>query len=259
MKDNISKELRKPLSIESVDFRVQSVSAKGYITILAYKDARVDMQRLDEVVGCLNWKREHTRDNKNCIVSIWDEDKKEWVSKEDTGSESFSEKEKGLASDSFKRACFNWGIGVELYDYPFIFFQLYPDEFDVSNNKAKTNYKFNLKKWKWVLDIDDKSKINKLTGFDDKGRIRFDSTKNFNSIPKTPTQQPAKTPQQPAKQPQKKTLPPMVENSDKWQAMVKLINEGKINTITQVEAKYTLTPVLKAKIVKLIKEYKPTK
>ncbi|MFQ9151613.1 MAG: hypothetical protein ACLR6B_08925 [Blautia sp.] len=56
----------------------------------------------------MNWQRFHSRDNANCTVSIWDDDRKIWVSKEDTGKESYTEKEKGLASDSFKRACFNW-------------------------------------------------------------------------------------------------------------------------------------------------------
>ena len=32
----------------------------------------------------------------------------------------YTEKEKSQASDSFKRACFNWGIGRELYSAPFI-------------------------------------------------------------------------------------------------------------------------------------------
>lgn len=78
------------------------------------------MNILDETVGPLNWKREHSRENANCIVSIWDNDKAQWISKEDTGTESNTEKEKGLASDSFKRACVNWGIGRELYTSPFI-------------------------------------------------------------------------------------------------------------------------------------------
>lgn len=102
-----------------IDVRVATVTAKG-VSLLLYKDARCDMNILDETVGPYNWKREHTRDNANCIVSIYDSEKKEWVSKEDTGTESFTEKEKGLASDSFKRACFNWGIGRELYTAPFI-------------------------------------------------------------------------------------------------------------------------------------------
>jgi hypothetical protein len=102
-----------------VDVRVAQVTQKG-VSLLLYKDARCDMNILDETVGALNWQRQHLRDNQNCIVSIWDSNKEQWISKEDTGTESNTEKEKGLASDSFKRACFNWGIGRELYTAPFI-------------------------------------------------------------------------------------------------------------------------------------------
>ena len=84
-------------------------------SLLLYKDARVDMNILDETVGCMNWQRSHTRDNANCQIGIYDSDKQQWVWKEDTGVESNTEAEKGLASDSFKRAGVNWGIGRELY------------------------------------------------------------------------------------------------------------------------------------------------
>ncbi|MDU2663445.1 MAG: hypothetical protein E7C45_00715 [Clostridium perfringens] len=107
------------LKESEIDVRVATVTEKG-VSLLLYKDARCDMNILDEAVGPMNWQRSHTRDNANCIVSIWDEDKKQWISKEDTGTESFTEKEKGQASDSFKRACVNWGIGRELYTSPFI-------------------------------------------------------------------------------------------------------------------------------------------
>ena len=107
------------LKADEIDCRIATINSKG-LTLLLYKDARVDQNILDETVGALNWQRRHTRDNVNCIVSIWDDEKKQWVEKEDTGTESFAEKEKGLASDSFKRACFNWGIGRELYSAPFI-------------------------------------------------------------------------------------------------------------------------------------------
>lgn len=170
------KELLKPLPIESIDFRIQSINNGGYATILAYKDARVDMQRLDNVVGCTNWKREHTRDNKNCIVSIWDEDKKQWVSKEDVGVESNSEAEKGLASDSFKRACFNWGIGRELYDYPIISIQLNKNELQETGKtspKYKPSYNLKLKEWKWYSEFDDNNKLIKLHCIDQKGDKRF--------------------------------------------------------------------------------------
>ena len=107
------------LRADEIDCRVAMVKEKG-ISLLLYKDARCDMIILDETVGPMNWQRSHARDNANCIVSIRDSDTGEWVSKEDTGTESNTEAEKGLASDSFKRACFNWGIGRELYTAPFI-------------------------------------------------------------------------------------------------------------------------------------------
>ena len=108
------------LHADEIDVRIASVGSWG-VQLLLYKDARVDQMILDESVGPMNWQRHHSRDNANCIVSIWDEDKGQWIEKEDTGTESFSEKEKGLASDSFKRACFNWGIGRELYTAPSMF------------------------------------------------------------------------------------------------------------------------------------------
>lgn len=107
------------LKADEIDCRVATCSDKG-VSLLLYKDARCDMNILDETVGSMNWQRKHTRDNANCTVEIWDADKNQWISKEDTGTESYTEKEKGQASDSFKRACFNWGIGRELYTAPFI-------------------------------------------------------------------------------------------------------------------------------------------
>jgi hypothetical protein len=146
-------ELRQPLTLDQIDFRVQSVNRGGYALILAYKDARVDINRLTNVCGALGWKREHTRDNKNCIVSVWDDERKHWVSKEDTGTESNTEQQKGLASDSFKRACFNWGIGIELYDYPMIKVKLKDKEWELKEKNGKkyatTTYEFNLKSWNW--------------------------------------------------------------------------------------------------------------
>jgi len=104
------------------------------------------MNILDDVVGALNWKREHTRDNANCIVSIWDENKSQWISKEDTGTESYTEKEKGLASDSFKRACFNFGIGRELYTAPFIWINADKVNISEKNGKKSTYDTFTVNK-----------------------------------------------------------------------------------------------------------------
>lgn len=109
------------LYANEIDCRISTINAKG-LTILLYKDARVDQNILDEAVGCMNWQRSHQLigDRLYCTVSIWDEKKQQWISKQDVGTESYTAKEKGQASDSFKRACFNFGIGRELYTAPFI-------------------------------------------------------------------------------------------------------------------------------------------
>lgn len=126
------------LRADEIDCRIaqikeNSVTHKKGLSLLLYKDARCDQNILDEVVGPFNWKREHTRDNRNCVVSIWDTEKGQWIGKEDTGTESNTEREKGLASDSFKRACFNWGIGRELYTAPFVWI----DEKDCTIKESK--------------------------------------------------------------------------------------------------------------------------
>lgn len=179
-------KLREPLDVHQIDFRIQSINPKGKATILAYKDARVDMQRLDEVVGPLGWKREHNSQNHNCVVSIWCEKTKQWVSKEDTGTESFTEAQKGLASDSFKRACFNWGIGRELYDYPRIVIELkIGDKFSecwlndkkldrFGNKTATQGYGLKLKEWSWFSEFNDKNQLTMLLAKDEKGTLRYE-------------------------------------------------------------------------------------
>lgn len=134
----------RPLRADEVECRVAQVGkAKTgdplpWITLLLYKDARCDMNVLDEAVGPMNWQRKHTRNNANCIVSIWDDEKKMWVEKEDTGTESNTEKEKGIASDSFKRACFCWGVGRELYTGPMIFIP------HIDKRDGKENYEIRM-------------------------------------------------------------------------------------------------------------------
>ncbi|MCQ2348930.1 MAG: hypothetical protein MJZ98_00450 [Paludibacteraceae bacterium] len=137
----MSKDLNfRTLNADEIEVRIQSVnSQKKGAVLLLYKDARCDMNILDETVGAMNWQRSHSRDNANCVVSIYDEDKKLWVSKEDTGTESMTEKEKGLASDSFKRACFNWGIGRELYTAPFTWVKL--EDSEIVNGKCYTRFR----------------------------------------------------------------------------------------------------------------------
>ena len=154
------------LNADEIECRVGTTTDKG-VSLLLYKDARVDMRLLDEVVGCMNWKREHAVVNNNlyCTVSIYNEDTKEWVSKQDVGVESNTEKEKGQASDAFKRACFNWGIGRELYTSPFVWI----NTTDADRNQArKLKTRFKVKEIAYNGDV-----VSKLVIVDDKGLERF--------------------------------------------------------------------------------------
>ena len=153
-------KLAAPLKGNQIEFRVAR-KVRGGSFLLAYKDARVDMNRLDEVVGPLNWKREHLRDNHNCVVSIWDESKGAWVGKEDVGTESNTEAQKGLASDAFKRACFNFGIGRELYDYPDIY---------IRHDDGEKLYP---KSWVAYNEHDEDGNLTFLAIKDDKGNVRY--------------------------------------------------------------------------------------
>ena len=163
------------LKASEIDCRIQSIGQNktGAVgtTILLYKDARVDMNILDETVGAMNWQREHSVVNGNlyCTISIWDEVKEQWISKSDVGTESNTEKEKGQASDSFKRAGFNWGIGRELYSAPFVYIQLDKSEYTERNGKLTSNAKFKVKD----IAYDENRNIVRLVVVDSKGKVRF--------------------------------------------------------------------------------------
>lgn len=153
------------LRADEIDCRVATVSEKG-CSLLLYKDARVDQNMLDEAVGCLNWQRSHQiiEGNLYCTVSIWDDAKGQWVSKQDVGTESYTEKEKGQASDSFKRACFNWGIGRELYTAPFIWIPAGKVNLVERGGKYTTYDRFRVK----AIGYDADGNINRLTIVSDK-------------------------------------------------------------------------------------------
>jgi hypothetical protein len=167
--------LNDPLTADQIEFRIQSISSKGWAIILPYKDARVDMERLDSVYGVEGWQRKHEfKDGRlYCSVGIHSEKLGQWVWKEDVGTQSNTEQDKGQASDAFKRACFNLGIGRELYDYPLIMAQLYQGEFTDQGNKGKQTYGLKLKQWKWSTQFTD-GKLNRLAAKDQSGNIRFD-------------------------------------------------------------------------------------
>lgn len=136
------------LKSSEISCRVNQINEKG-LTLLLYKDARVDMDILDETVGCMNWQREHKelKGNIYCGVSIYNDKINQWVTKWDSGKESNTEAEKGESSDSFKRACTNWGIGRSLYTSPFIYIPAEKTKI-IKNDKGKymTYDKFSIEK-----------------------------------------------------------------------------------------------------------------
>jgi hypothetical protein len=117
----MKKDFIRLLKPNEIECRTATINAKG-LSLLLYKDARVDQRILDETFGAFGWKRSHQCIDGNlyCTVEIYNRESGEWVSKQDVGTTGYTEKEKSQASDSFKRACFNWGIGRELYSAPFI-------------------------------------------------------------------------------------------------------------------------------------------
>lgn len=170
------------LHADEIDCRVAQID-KTWCTVLLYKDARVDMNILDETVGSLNWQREHKelKNNIYCGISIWDDTKKQWVTKWDCGKETFSDSEKGESSDSFKRAGFNVGIGRELYTAPSIFITPRKDiKYRVGGKEVDEFYEYKDGKyttktrfWVELIDYDENKRIKDLIIRDNKNNIRF--------------------------------------------------------------------------------------
>lgn len=172
------------LKPNEIEIRVQQITANG-VQLLLYKDSRCDKRILDETFGITGWKNkfEEVKGNLFCTISIWDDDKKQWIDKCDCGTESFSEKEKGEASDAFKRAGFNVGIGRELYTRIFYFANV-PTKKEVDKNgKEKWVMENPYEKFEIVeLETNEETeKIEKIKIADSSGKIVF-------SYPKGKTQ-----------------------------------------------------------------------
>lgn len=151
------------LKANEIECRIGTFKEGKGISLLLYKDARVDMRILDEVFGFDGWEREHQLiDGKLfCTVRVWSEKRNCWISKQDVGTESNTEKEKGQVSDSFKRACFNLGIGRELYTSPFIW---------IPSSMGYTKYeKFEVKE----IGYNEDREISMLVIVDSKGKECF--------------------------------------------------------------------------------------
>lgn len=151
------------LRADEIECRIGTFKDGKGLSLLLYKDARVDMNILDETFGRDNWQRHHEVINGNLFCNVGVRVEREnnlpdWVWKQDVGTESNTEKEKGQASDAFKRACFNWGIGRELYTAPFIWI-----------NETNKYTKFKVKE----IGYNHNREINHLVIVDDKGKERY--------------------------------------------------------------------------------------
>lgn len=158
------------LYADEIDCRVAQINEKG-CSLLLYKNARVDMAILDETVGKLNWCCDYkvVKDNMYCGIGIKDEKTGEWVYKWDCGVESFSEAEKGEASDAFKRSGFKWGIGRSLYTAPFIYIPASLVNIINKNGKYSTYDKFKVEK----IMYDEKGIINAISIINNIGKRVF--------------------------------------------------------------------------------------
>lgn len=163
----VEKELIRLLKADEIECRVSIINEKG-LSLLLYKDARVDQKILDETFGAFGWKRSHQsiEGNLYCTVEIYDKETGQWVAKQDVGTMNYSEKEKSQASDSFKRACFNWGIGRELYTAPFIWIPAGETEIKSKEDRYYCNDRFSVSS----ISYNEDREINALMIVNDKGQ-----------------------------------------------------------------------------------------
>lgn len=167
------------LKAEEIECRVAQIT-ETWLTLLLYKNARVDMDILDETVGAMNWKKDYQLIDGQlfCTISIWDKEKEQWISKQDVGVESFSQEEKGRASDAQKRSSVCFGIGRELYTAPSIFILPNKDmiprgkerEFYINEKgKCETKTRFYVE----YITYDENRRIKELVIRDNKNHIRY--------------------------------------------------------------------------------------
>ena len=160
------------LRAEEIECRIAMINEKG-LSLLLFKDARVDQKLLDETFTPFGWKRSHQVIDGNlyCTVEVWDREKNQWIGKQDVGTMSYTEKEKGQASDSFKRACFNWGIGRELYTAPFIWIPAERVNIQKKEREQKfyTYDRFHV----WSINYDEEGKINAVMIVNQKNEIVY--------------------------------------------------------------------------------------
>ena len=165
-------ELMKP---EDIEVRV-GYKKDGKTSLLLYQETRRVMDALDEAFGVMGWQIEYHCCGEQIYgsMSVWDEEKQLWITKEDTGEESNISAEKGMSSDILKRCAVRFGRGRELYTAPRITLDREVSAFD----------KFYVRR----IGYDEKNRINDLLIVNAKGETVYEMGKK----------------NQPAQQPQEK-------------------------------------------------------
>lgn len=155
------------LTKDEIQVRVAKVIG-NHANLLIYKDARVDINILNDVYGIGWWKKKYEMVGEylTCIIYTYNKELKEWIPVQDVGTESNFQAEKGAFSDAMKRACFNLGIGIELYTVKDIWVSLTSTDF---TKDKKINQSFYVDKIKTENKI-----IKELVIIDRSGKVRFD-------------------------------------------------------------------------------------
>lgn len=239
------------LRADEVECRIGQVNKDGKgLSLLLYKDARCDMNILDETVGTLNWQREHyeVKGRMYCRVSIWDEARNQWVWKADCGTESNTEAEKGEASDSFKRACVNWGIGRELYTAPRIWISA--NMCKIENGKCYDRFD--------VVDMVVRNKVIvglTISRTDKKGECIIAYTYGeHRQTPQNRSQQPQAQPLPTTPQPQQNAAQPNVAHPTPRKRLMQLLEARNIDVQQYMTANNLSKTTPESEVERMIKE-----
>ena len=168
------------LKAEEIECRVAVVKENG-LSLLLFMDARAGQKILDELYTPFGWRRSHQSIDGSlyCTLEVWDGEKKQWIGKQDVGTMSEYEKEKGQASDSFKRACYNWGIGRELYTAPFIWITAERAGIQRKENKLVCQERFAVTS----ISYNEEQEISGLEIADSRGQTVYSMVKGQNREP----------------------------------------------------------------------------
>lgn len=161
------------LTADEIECRVKTISESG-CSLLLYKNARTDRKILTETYGEL-WQNDFKVIDGKMYggIGIYNKDLEQWLWRWDCGVESNQDKDKGQASDCFKRAGFKWGIGIELYTAPFIWVNVKT----VEKTPNSGVYKLADKSQKFIvkeIGYDGARNINLLKITDGKGNLLYE-------------------------------------------------------------------------------------